>query len=122
MFGNWIKDSYPYKEMVEEVEGIASVLHLNFGKVMFLQFTYEFSVACSGIVIRNNQNEILHGRNLDFPGMDYLSKLMAVVDVYVGEKKICTIDQVVGSVFFLTGIKENIFAINEDTRFIRMDG
>lgn len=64
----------------------------------------------------------MHGRNLDFPGMDYLSKLMAVVDVYVGEKKICTIDQVVGSVFFLTGIKKDIFAINEDTRFIRMDG
>lgn len=54
--------------------------------------------------------------------MGYLSKLMAVIEVYVGETKIATVDQVVGSVFFLTAIKKGVFAINEDTRFIRMDG
>lgn len=36
LFGNWMKNSYPYKEMIEEVEGIAKTLRVNFGKVMLL--------------------------------------------------------------------------------------
>lgn len=107
--------------MVEEVEGIATALNADFSKVMLLQFVYEFSVGCSGIVVRNSQNQILHGRNMDFPGYNYISKLMAVVDFYVGEEKICTVDAVVGFVSVLTGIKDKKFAINEDTRFISRD-
>jgi hypothetical protein len=88
---------------------------------MLMNFVYEFSVGCSGIVIRNSENQILHGRNMDFPMFEYFSKLLAVVDFYVGDIYICTIDSVVGSVFALTGIKPGKFAINEDTRTAESD-
>lgn len=121
-FGYWAKNYYRIQEMVEEVEGISKTLKVDFSKIMFLQFIYEFSVGCSGIVVRNSENQILHGRNMDFPGFEYISKLMAVVDFYVGDQKICTVDAVVGLVSVLTGIKDQKFAINEDTRFIKREG
>lgn len=103
------------------MKGISKAVDLPFGKLMFMNFVYEFSVGCSGIVIRNNESQILHGRNMDFGMYEYFSKLLAVVDIYLGNTYICTIDSIVGSVFALTGIKPGKFAINEDTRTAKSD-
>jgi hypothetical protein len=45
-----------------------------------------------------------------------LSNLVANVEYYQGNKKIFSVDTVVGSVFALTGIRHGAFAINVDTR------
>lgn len=45
-----------------------------------------------------------------------LSNLVANVEYYQGQKKIFSVDTVVGSVFALTGIRHGAFAINVDTR------
>ena len=58
----------------------------------------------------------MHGRNLDFEMWEILSKLVANVEYYQGNKKMFSVDTVVGSVFALTGIKQGAFAVNVDTR------
>lgn len=42
---------------------------------------YEFSTfkACTGILVRNDEGKILHGRNLDFEMWEILSKLIVHV-------------------------------------------
>ena len=47
---------------------------------------------------------------------EILSKLVANVEYYQGNKKIFSVDTVVGSVFALTGIRHGAFAVNVDTR------
>jgi len=47
---------------------------------------YEFSTfkACTGILLRNDEGKVLHGRNLDFEMWEILSKLLANVEYYKG--------------------------------------
>lgn len=92
-----------------------------FPKLFFLNFMYEFSTLkeCSGILIRDQNNKILHGRNLDFFAWGLLAKLVVKVDYYKGGKPLYSVDTVVGSVFALTGIRFGAFAINVDTRKVK---
>lgn len=86
--------------------------------MFFLNFMYEYSTfkACTGILVRNSAGQIMHGRNLDFEMWHLLSNLLANVEYYQGQKKIFSVDTVIGSVFALTGIRHGAFAINVDTR------
>lgn len=79
---------------------------------------YEYSSfkACSGIIIRNYEGKILHGRNLDFEMWGIIASLVVNIDYYQGKKLVYSVDTVVGSVFALTGIRHGAFAINCDTR------
>ena len=47
---------------------------------------------------------------------DILAKLVINMEYYQGDKRIFSIDTVVGSVFALTGIRHGAFAVNVDTR------
>lgn len=67
-------------------------------------------------MVRNAEGQIIHGRNMDFEMWELLSKLVANVEYYDGERRVYSVDTVVGSVFALTGIRHGAFAINEDTR------
>jgi hypothetical protein len=79
---------------------------------------YEYSTfkACTGILIRNSEGKVLHGRNLDFEMWDILAKLVVNVEYYRDGNRIFSVDTVVGSVFALTGVRHGAFAINVDTR------
>lgn len=100
------------------MDALAKLSGYPFEKIFFLNFMYEYSTfpACTGILLRNEEGKVLHGRNLDFEMWEILSKLVANVEYYKGDKKIFSIDTVVGSVFALTGIRHGAFAINVDTR------
>lgn len=45
-----------------------------------------------------------------------LSNLVVNVEYYQGQKKVFSVDTVVGSAFALTGIRHGAFSINVDTR------
>ena len=79
---------------------------------------YEYSTfkACTGLLIRNSAGKVLHGRNLDFYMMELLSKLIVNVEYYRGNKRIYSVDTVVGSAFAPTGIRHGAFAVNANTR------
>ena len=47
---------------------------------------------------------------------DLLSKLLVNVEYYQGEKRVFSVDTIVGSVFALTGVRHGAFAVNVDTR------
>lgn len=79
---------------------------------------YEYSTfnACTGFILRNSADKIIHGRNLDFEMWEILAKLVVNVEYYQGSKLIYSVDTVAGSVFALTGIRHGAFAANVDTR------
>jgi len=67
----YAKYFYKYQELVEELQGIVDAVNdpdLTLGKLFVINFLYEISTikACSGILIKDSQGNILHGRNLDF--------------------------------------------------------
>ena len=95
-----------------EVQAIADLADLPFDKLFFLNFMYEFSTikACSGILVRNTDGKIMHGRNLDFEMWELLAKMVMHVEYYDGDKKLFSIDHVAGSVFALTGQRFGAFS------------
>ena len=74
---------------------------------------YEFSTlkACSGVLVRNDEGKILHGRNLDFNMWELISNLVANVQYYKSDKLLYSVDTVVGSVFTLTANKPGAFSV-----------
>lgn len=109
---------FKHKDFVAEVDAISKLSGHAFGKLFFLNFMYEYSSikACSGILIRNFEGKVIHGRNLDFEMWDLLAKLVVNIEYHQGKKLVYSVDTVVGSVFALTGIRHGAFAINCDTR------
>jgi len=77
---------------------------------------YEYSTACSAVLVCNDEGKIIHGRNLDFPMWGLLSNLLIHAEFYKGGQKIFNSDLIVGSVFALTGLKQGAFSVNVDTR------
>lgn len=77
---------------------------------------YEYSTACSAVLVCNDEGKIMHGRNLDFPMWGLLSNLLIHAEFYKGGQKIFNSDLIVGSVFALTGLKQGAFSVNVDTR------
>ena len=86
--------------------------------MMFLNLLYEFTTvkACTGIVLRNSDGKIIHGRNWDFEMFELLGTMTTKVEYYKGDVKVFTEDTVAGSVFSLTGIKHGQFAISVNAR------
>lgn len=110
--------NYRHQDFVREVRAVANLSGFPFEKIFFLNFMYEYSTikACTGILIRNSEGRIFHGRNLDFEMWEILAKLVTNVQYHKGGKLLYSVDTVVGSVFALTGIRHGAFAINVDTR------
>jgi len=67
--------------MVEEIKGMSEAINVDWTKVFFLNFMYDFSTyhACSGVIIRDPKGNVLHGRNLDFEFFQVFSKLTAKI-------------------------------------------
>ena len=80
---------------------------------------YEFSTvkACSGIIVRNDEGKIIHGRNLDFSMWELLANLAARIQYYRGGKLLYSVDAIVGSVFTLTAHKQGAFSVEINTRY-----
>ena len=102
---HYAKTQFKYQDFVAEVQAIADLAQLPFDKLFFLNFMYEFSTikACTAVLVRNHEGNIMHGRNLDFEMWEIFAKMLVRVDYYDGDKKLFTIDHVAGSVFALTG-------------------
>jgi hypothetical protein len=77
---------------------------------------YEYSTACTAVLVSNSEGKVLHGRDLDFPMWGHLANLLVRGEYYKGGKKLFTSDFIVGSVIALTGSKPGAFSINVDTR------
>ena len=67
-------------------------------------------------MIRDINGNILHGRNLDFDFARYLSKLSANAEFYKNGKLLFKAEILVGFVSIITGVKNNKFSANINTR------
>lgn len=69
IFGSLINRYYKYEDYLEEMKGIASQLGIIWEKLFIANFFYEGSTfpACTSVLVKNAENKILLGRNLDFP-------------------------------------------------------
>ncbi len=102
-----------------EVDAISQLTAIPFEKIMFLNFLYEFTTivkACTGILVRNDEGRILHGRNWDFEMFELLAKMVCNIDYYRGTTKLFSEDTVAASAFSLTGIRHGNFAISVNAR------
>jgi penicillin V acylase-like amidase (Ntn superfamily) len=79
----WADNIYYNQEMVKEIHGVSKGCGVPFGKLVFINFVYEFTTIhmklCSSILIRNSTGSILHGRNMDFFLWNRFSPLVAQV-------------------------------------------
>jgi len=79
---------------------------------------YEYSTlkACTGVIVRNDEGKIIHGRNLDFPMWELLAALTANIQYYRKGQLLFSVDSIVGSVFTLTANKPGAFSVEVNTR------
>ena len=112
------KNEFKHQDFVAEVTAVAELSGLPFDRLFFLNFMYEFSTfkACTGLLVRNDEGKIMHGRNLDFEMWEIFSKLVVNVEYYSNDQKVFSVDTVAGSVFALTGVRHGAFSVNVDTR------
>jgi N-acylethanolamine-hydrolysing acid amidase len=114
----YAKNEFKHQDFVAEVDAVAQLSGLPFEKMMFLNLLYEFTTvpACTGILVRNSEGKILHGRNWDFEMFELLGSMVAKVEYYRGDKLLFSEDTVAGSVFSITGLKPGAFGISVNAR------
>jgi len=72
----------PKSEYGQEILGVSQVTGIDLYKIVFANFFYEFDAACTSFVVQDPKtNEILHGRNLDFP-IPNLEKVVVTMNYY----------------------------------------
>jgi len=106
------------------MEVVAEITNLPFGAVFMINFLYELTAtgtsyekSCTGILVRDENGHITHGRNLDFDFAQYVANLTVVLDHYdENNKLVYSANAIVGTVFYHSGVRPGAFSINEDTR------
>jgi len=69
LIGDYGIYSFKFKQFIPEMQAIADLAQVPFGKVFLLNFLYDITAFkfCTSIVARTSSGKIIHGRNLDFP-------------------------------------------------------
>lgn len=110
-------------KFTKDIQTIADLMDLKFGEVFALNFLYEISSLwwnkeCTGIIYRNAEGKIIHGRNLDFEFWTTFAGLSFVGDFYDKHNNlIYSAEGVAGAAFFHTGIRHGKFSINVNSRY-----
>lgn len=86
---------------------------------MLVNSIVDFSSFCTSIVVRTENNTILHARNLDFDFPDIMKKLVYIA-VYIKDGKIIAkAPSIAGYIGAYTGLKEGMFTISYNVRINR---
>ncbi|XP_065201541.1 acid ceramidase-like isoform X2 [Planococcus citri] len=118
------------QEYYEEIIGISEATELSVGEVTIYNIFYEFHSLCTSIVMRDVDNKMYHGRNLDFGlflGWDVKNKtwlvaellrpLIVKVEFERAGQPLYTSVSFAGYTGVLTGIKKNLFSLSVNERF-----
>ena len=94
---------------------MAEVLGLPIGDVFFINYIYDLTAFCTGIIAQKADGQIIHGRNLDYNFAEYLQNLTYIAQFQRNNSLLFTSAQVAGYLGVLTGHKHNAFTfeINE---------
>jgi len=112
-----VPDKYIPEPYREEIEAFADCLGLSAIDVMIANYAYEFAAfGCTSIVGYSSMAGIVHGRNLDFHGGDYLRNVTMTTTFTRDGKEIYDATLFGGSVGILTGVRRGGFSFSVDER------
>eukprot|EP01017_Pseudomicrothorax_dubius_P049760 TRINITY_DN9302_c0_g4_i1.p1 TRINITY_DN9302_c0_g4~~TRINITY_DN9302_c0_g4_i1.p1 ORF type:complete len:370 (-),score=45.13 TRINITY_DN9302_c0_g4_i1:120-1229(-) len=105
-----------YPEFRAEIKAIASLAGVSFQELFMMNFLYELTTFCTGVIAKDKNGVIMHGRNLDFFYQDIVANLTAHVNFYKNGVFLFKAEVIVGSVGILTGYKPGVFGISINQR------
>lgn len=114
---DFIKSYNP--EYAEEISAIAQLAECDLGEVFWLNMMYEVSTFCTSIIIQDENNNIFHGRNLDWGLKLQMEQLQYTGLFYSNGSILFKASLIAGSVGFITGEKPGVFTISADQRMGR---
>jgi len=100
----------------DEIKAAAEFGKIPLEKAVLLNIIYEAEAGCTSIVAQQNDNTIIHGRNLDFPLTSYLRNLTINVLFQKSGKTLYNGVSYAGYVGLLTGMRPGAFAISANER------
>ena len=110
-------------EQYAEMQSIARLTNLDLDVLAAISTIYDLSAssalsgkACTGIVIQNDKDEIIHGRNLDYNFPPQMENLTAVVDFKRNGTVLFTSVSYIFMTAFNTAMKPGAFSLSQDER------
>jgi len=107
---------YQHHECYEELQGIAKYSELSFGEVFLVNFIYEILASCTSIVTVDQNGNVIHGRNLDYPFQPYLANLTVHYQFYKNGSMLYEGDGDAGFLGIVTGLRKGGFGISINER------
>lgn len=104
------------QEFIEELEGMAEGCDLNLREVKTIAYFPQlfFEISCTSFVLKN-ENGIVHGRNLDWPGIETFANFPLIVNYHRKEKIPTTILSFVCYPGAYTGMNHNGLSMSINT-------
>ncbi|XP_077157255.1 N-acylethanolamine-hydrolyzing acid amidase [Paroedura picta] len=99
-----------------EIRGICRALGVNIGDGLLLNLAYESTAYCTSIIAQDNNGNIFHGRNLDYPFGDILRKVTIDVNFLKNGKVLYKGTTFFGYIGLWTGQSPYKFTISGDER------
>eukprot|EP00938_MAST-03A_sp_MAST-3A-sp1_P000784 g784.t1 len=110
-------------EQYAEMQSIARLTNLDLDILAAISTIYDLSAssalsgkACTGIVIQNDKDEIIHGRNLDYNFPPQMENLTAIVDFKRNGTVLFTSVSYIFMTAFNTAMKPGAFSLSQDER------
>ncbi|CAG9314588.1 unnamed protein product [Blepharisma stoltei] len=105
-------------EMKKELAGLSKISGIPYKFVLVMNFMYEFYAACTAIVVKNSDNNLLIARNLDYYFGEIIGNLVIHVDFHKDGQLLYSAVTFAGYIGVITGIKPGAFAIAMNQRDI----
>jgi hypothetical protein len=104
------------KEFLDELEGMADGCDLSLRKIKTIAYFPQifFNISCTSFVLKN-ENEIVHGRNLDWPGIEIFTHYPLIVNYHREGKIPTTILSFVSYPGAYTGMNHNGLSMSINT-------
>lgn len=99
----------------EYIYALSSVTNITLGEALMLSLGYEIS--CTVIVAQTKNNEIIHGRNLDFDNHETIAQIAFIANYTKNGTFLYQDVELIGFRGGLNGIKPNKFSISINLRY-----
>ncbi|KAM9759674.1 N-acylethanolamine-hydrolyzing acid amidase-like [Menidia menidia] len=108
-------EKYIPQPYAEEIRGMASFMGGNLSDIVILNFAYEVTAFCTSIVAQDDNGNVYHGRNLDYPH-DVLKNLTVDIVFFKNGKEAYRGTSFAGYVGIWTGQSPGKFTVSGDQR------
>jgi hypothetical protein len=109
-----------YGEYMSEIEGMAKLLNLSKESLFTLNLYFETIIACTSIIGREENGDLLHMRNFDFGDQEFFSKI-TYSGIYLHGSSYYKCIGTAGFVGQKTCMRPYQFSISANARFITWD-